>query len=143
MAWLVAVSSSYRRNGCLLRGAHDLAPRGLSTAGPGVLVFGQCTDNRSCDYLLLVTTFNDLINSPSDWVSAHNMEIDLGKVWVNGNGTLSYAIPVPAGGQDVPVAMMRYVFDQWAAVGKMIATSAIERGLIDGNIQPPLSNESS
>lgn len=110
---------------------------------PGVLVFGQCTDNRSCNYLMLVTTFNDLINPPSEWVSAHNMNLDLGKLWVNENGTLSYAVPVPTGGQDVPAAVMRFAFDQWAAVGRTIATSAIEQGLIQETIQPPLSNDSS
>ena len=72
-----------------------------------VLVLGGCTGGKKCTYAALAGHFNDVKNTPADWVAKMNSSYDLIKVWLNDDGELSYS------GASVITGMQRATLKGW------------------------------
>ena len=93
---------------------------GLST----VLTFGGCKAGKNCTYLLLITSFSDVINPPAAWLNKTNADFDLVKVWTNSSGgaTLSHAVVF---GDGLPAATFARILEQWQLSAAGVAQSAV------------------
>jgi hypothetical protein len=94
--------------------------RGLST----VMTFGGCKAGKDCTYLLLITSFSDVINPPAAWLNKANADFDLVKVWTNSSGTatLSHAVVF---GDGMPAATFARILEQWQLSAAGVAQSAV------------------
>ena len=55
------------------------------------LVLGGCTAKRDCDYLVVGSSFSDVVDPPTAWVAEQNKDFDLLKVWTNDQKQLTYS----------------------------------------------------
>lgn len=94
------------------------------------VVFGGCTGNTNCKYMLLVSSFSDLTNPPADWINKVNADLDLGKVWVNEEKTLSFSQPVAIGEGQLQRDTLRYVLDQWGGIVRYLSKAATDAKLV-------------
>ena len=57
-------------------------------------VLGGCTDKRDCDYLVVGSSFIDVVDPPVAWVAGQNKDFDTLKVWTNDQKQLTYSASV-------------------------------------------------
>ena len=93
---------------------------GIST----VVTFGGCKAGKDCSYLLLITSFSDVIDPPAAWLNKVNADFDLVKVWTNGSktATLSHAVVF---GDGMPPATFARILEQWQLSAAAVARSAV------------------
>ena len=61
-----------------------------SGGGKFWIAMGGCDRRRACAYLVVGSSFNDVIDPPLAWVNEQNRDLDLIKLWLNDSKELSY-----------------------------------------------------
>jgi hypothetical protein len=75
-------------------------PSTVITSGGGKfwLAMGGCDRRRTCSYVVVGSTFTDVIDPPAAWINEQNRDLDLVKVWLNEKKEVSYAASVLTAG---------------------------------------------
>lgn len=98
-------------------------------------VLGGCTNGTNCKYMVLVSSFTDVLNPPEAWVAKQNVEYDMIKVWVNDSKELAYSTPVVVNGMSR--ASLKATIDHFINSGDSLAREALVAGLTSQPAVPP------
>lgn len=55
------------------------------------VALGGCTGKRDCGYMVVGSSFSDVVDPPAGWVAEQNKDFDLLKVWTNDQKQLTYS----------------------------------------------------
>ncbi|MCA3255118.1 MAG: hypothetical protein INF91_05840 [Alphaproteobacteria bacterium] len=90
---------------------------------------GGCEARKNCKYVIVASGFSDIRYPPLSWVNETNDTLDLAKLVVNKDKSLSLRMAVPIGPDGIPLSTLRFVLEQWRASVARVAQSAIDRKL--------------
>lgn len=91
-------------------------------------VLGGCTGKRDCDYLVLGSSFSDVVDPPAAWVAEQNKDFDTLKVWINDQKQLTYSASVLTTG--LTRAQFRAVMDALTGSEAVLGNRASEAKLV-------------
>lgn len=107
------------------------------------VAFGGCTGGRNCTYVVFVSTYEDVVNPPWEWLNARNNDYDLVAVSRAEDGTLSVRGGVMLGTQGISEALFHDLLRDWATTNHSIAQEALDAHLatpetaaVEGSIAP-------
>jgi hypothetical protein len=92
------------------------------------LVLGGCTNKRACDYLVLGSSFSDVVDPPAAWVAEQNKDFDTLKVWTNDQKQLTYSASVLTTG--LTRAQFRAFLDALTGSESVLGNRASEAKLV-------------
>jgi len=93
------------------------------------IAFGGCTAGRNCTYVVFVSTYDDVVNPPWEWLNARNNDYDLVAVSRAEDGKLSVRGGVMLGTQGIAEALFREQLRDWATTNHSIAQEALDAHL--------------
>ncbi|QQV77470.1 YbjN domain-containing protein [Sphingomonas aliaeris] len=94
-----------------------------------VIVLGGCTKGDACDYLVIVSAFDDVLKPPADWVAKMNSTYDLIKVSTRDpDQALTYSAGIIIDG--APRATFRHWLERVESSSADLAQEAVKAKLV-------------
>ncbi|HEV2815891.1 MAG TPA: YbjN domain-containing protein [Allosphingosinicella sp.] len=93
------------------------------------VAFGGCTGGRNCTYVVFVSTYDDVVNPPWEWLNARNNDYDLVAVSRAETGHLSIRGGAMLGTQGIAEALFHDLLRDWASTNHSIAQEALDAHL--------------
>lgn len=92
------------------------------------LVLGGCTDKKGCSYIVVGSSFTDVVEPPTAWLLDQNKDLDLIKVWLNDDKLLTYSASVLTA--DLTRTQFRAFVDTLIVSEVLLGQRAIEAKLV-------------
>ena len=106
-------------------------PSTVITSGGGKfwVAMGGCDRRRNCNYVVVGSTFNDVVDPPAAWLLEQNRDLDLIKVWLNDAKEVTYGSSILAHGltRSQFRAFMEALIDSEGTLGRRAIEAKLNR----------------
>lgn len=96
---------------------------------PTVFTFGGCSKLQlTCTYIVLTSSYSDVVEPPSEWLTKKNLDLDLVKLYTRDDKTLGFNHGFSTIG--LSRVGLKTVLENWTSSANAIATDALSSKLI-------------
>ena len=97
---------------------------------PTNVLFGGCTEGKACKYVLLLTSFSDIVNPPPEFLNHINRDYDMIGVFKNDRDKLAVQHGIVLGTDGIPITTFRKALEYWSSDLDGISDDAIKAGIV-------------